>query len=280
MARWSDISTWRGPTPNQGGKMTEVRGLVIHVADGYYEGTIAWQKNPSAQVSSHFVVAGPRDAGKTPDGAVAQIVDTDITAWTQRSGNGHWLSAEFSGFSGDALSPAQVEACAVLLARAHQVYGVPLQLATSPSGYGLGHHSMGAESGVDWGHSECPGEKIKKQKQQILDIAKGIDMPTADEIATAVWTSAVPHTETLDYAKTRDARTILADLFQAVKQGRSAGNQTVAGTWLTQRVDEMGVTLDAVKEELARLVASAPQMVTDDQLERVLRKVLGSLDVE
>lgn len=179
--RWSDLAQWVGPTPNQSGPMVEHRGVVIHIAAGYYLGTIAWQKNPDANVSSHFIVAGPRDVAKgVPDGRIGQMVDTGVTAWTQRDGNGHWLSVEFSGFVGDKLSAAQIEACARILARAHTVYGVPLQLATSPTGRGLGHHSMGAETGYDWGHSACPGEPIKAQKPQIL--ARAIEIVNGDEM--------------------------------------------------------------------------------------------------
>ena len=157
--------------------MLEYRGLVLHIAEGTYEGTIAWQKNPAAEVSSHFVV--------DTDGTMAQMVDTDVTAWTQQLGNGHWLSVENAGHTPNPLTAAQVEACARLLARAHQVYGVPLQIATSPSGRGLGHHSMGAESGVQWGHSDCPGPAIIAQKPAILARAVNIvggDMQLTDTV--------------------------------------------------------------------------------------------------
>lgn len=192
MGWWTDLAEKRGPVINSGDgdgrpgepedRAVECRGLILHIADGYYEGTIAWQHNPAADVSSQFVVAGPRDIAKgIPDGKIAQCVDTDERAWTQRSGNGHWLSIEDCGFSGDALSPAQIESCAQIFARGHQVYGYPLQLATSPSGRGLGHHSMGAESGVDWGHSQCPGPLIKSQKPQILAMAIAIANGTQED---------------------------------------------------------------------------------------------------
>lgn len=190
MSIWSDLAQWRGPTVNVGDgdsnisepadRMYEYRGIVVHIAVGYYEGTIAWQKNPDANVSSHFVVAR--------DGRIAQMVDTAIRAWTQSAGNGYWLSVENEGFllgdrrnPGDwhLLSPAMVEANARLLARAHREYGVPLQLATSPTGRGLGYHSMGAENGYNWGHSACPGEPIKAQLASVLaraiEIVKGED---------------------------------------------------------------------------------------------------------
>jgi len=175
--------------------MNQQRGMVLHIAAGYYEGTIAWQRNNDADVSSHFIVAGPRDAQwGVPDGKIAQMVDTDTAAWTQRDGNGEWMSIEFSGFVGDALSPAQIESAAQLFARGHELYGYPLQLATSPSGEGLGHHSMGAESGANWGHSECPGAPIKNQKPAILaraiEIAGGdmaLTQEDVDKVAQRVW---------------------------------------------------------------------------------------------
>lgn len=188
MARWTDIAEWRGPTVNEGDgdgranepedRAVEQRGAVLHIADGYYDGTIAWQRNDASDVSSQFVVAGPRDVPRgVPDGRAAQVVDTDIRAWTQRDGNGHWISIECSGFSGDALSAAQIETCARIFARGHQVYGYPLQLATSPTGRGLGHHSMGTNgrsvptdtwTGASWGHEQCPGPRIVGQKAVIL----------------------------------------------------------------------------------------------------------------
>lgn len=201
MSHWTDLAQWRGPSPNTGDgdskldesadRMYEHRGVVVHIAVGYYEGTISWQKNPDANVSSHFVVGR--------DGRTAQVVDTDIRAWTQSDGNGHWLSVENEGFlEGDhrnpgdwhLLSPQMIEANAQLLARAHREYGVPLQLATSPAGRGLGYHSMGAETGYNWGHSSCPGEPIKAQLPKVLaraiEIVNGEDMGWKDPLTLVI----------------------------------------------------------------------------------------------
>lgn len=193
--RWTDLATWVGPTVNQSGAMAEVRGLVLHTAEGYYNGTISWQKNPDANVSSHFIVSGARDAQYgVADGKLAQMVDTDITAWTQRAGNGHWLSLECSGFGsrGDRLSAGQLEAAAQLLARAHTAYGVPLRVASNPTERGLGHHSMDRE-GIDpeWGHDDCPGANIIAQKPLIvvraIEITEGADMLLTDKLSNG-WT--------------------------------------------------------------------------------------------
>lgn len=179
----TSLAVWRGPTPNQGPAMSEVRGLILHIAEGSFDGTIAWCKNPNSNVSTHFVTAR--------DGRVAQMIDTRVAAWTQRAGNGHWVSVENEGFSPGPLSAEQVEACAQLLAWLHAEHDVPLQIATSPDGRGLGHHSMGTAregwTGPTWGHEFCPGEAIKAQKPAILARAQQIagvsPTPPEDDMA-------------------------------------------------------------------------------------------------
>lgn len=160
MPIWSDIATWRGPTPNTSGHVTDHMYVVLHTADGSFEGTIAWQQNHAARVSSHFIVA--------KDGRIAQMLDTDAKPWTQIAGNPYSISIENEGNENTPLTPQQIEANARILAKAHQVHGIPLQLTGKVGTRGLGHHSMGAESGVDWGHSQCPGNIIKGQKAQVL----------------------------------------------------------------------------------------------------------------
>ena len=49
--------------------------IVLHLADGYYDGTISWECNPNSGISSHFVL------GKL--GQVAQLVDLSNGAYTQ-----------------------------------------------------------------------------------------------------------------------------------------------------------------------------------------------------
>lgn len=166
MPLWTDIATWRGPTPNTSGSIADHMYVVVHTADGSFEGTIAWQRNASADVSSHFVVA--------KDGRIAQMLDTNAKPWTQKAGNPYSISIENEGNENTPLTAYQIEANARILAKAHQVHGVPLQLTGRVGTRGLGHHSMGAESGVDWGHSLCPGSIIKGQKPAILARAKEI----------------------------------------------------------------------------------------------------------
>lgn len=189
MARWTDLAPRQEHTENQGPGMTEVRGLVVHIAQGTYEGTIAWQKNTAADVSSHFVVS--------KSGTICQMVDTDTAAWTQVQGNGHWISVENEGYSGTPLTAAQLDANARIFSKVCQVYGTPYQTTSSTSGKGLGHHGMG---GAAWGnHPDCPGTPIVNQKPQIVSRAKSIsegDMALegnqAEQLeASAEWSGAM-----------------------------------------------------------------------------------------
>ncbi|MFG2012168.1 N-acetylmuramoyl-L-alanine amidase [Micromonospora sp. NPDC048868] len=179
MALWEDLASWRGPTANRvPNGMVEVRGLVVHIADGTYEGTISHQRDPDTENSSHFIVSR--------EGDIAQLVDTADKAWTQRAGNGHWLSVECSGFSvgsphhashpgWERLTDKQIAALGRIFARVHEECGVPLALTADPSGTGLGHHSMGGKA---WGHDKCPGPPIIAQKPDILAAARQIARPS------------------------------------------------------------------------------------------------------
>ena len=266
MSRWTHLAPWRGPTENQGGSMEEVRGLVLHIAEGYFEGTISWQKNPTADVSSHFV------GGRI--GERAQIVDTDVTAWTQRAGNGHWLSVEMAGFTPshplhhpglEKMTTQQIEFAAALLVQAHRQYGVPLKIATSPKDRGLGHHSMGSHPGYadDWGHADCPGPAMIAQKQAI--VLKAIDILNeeaenmlaifTDEAGTR-WISDFAHREKLPVA-TPDVRAWVARNHFRAKS--IVDRVRVEDLWafgpeafVLDSLDDVVARVDAVRDDVRR----------------------------
>lgn len=274
MARWTDLATWRGPTPNCGDgdqypnegddRMREHRGLVIHIAEGYFEGTIAYQKNPDANVSSHFVLSDGAK-GQGADGELAQVVDTDITAWTQRSGNGHWLSVECAGFTPNPLTAAQCESVAQLLARAHRVYGVPLQLATNPDGRGLGHHSMGCNwpSGA-WGHCDCPGPAIIAQKPAIL--ARAIEIANGDDVEPVeVWTGVKWGSQTA------------ADRLLLASQSAKPADVAAAVKPLADAIAALSTPV-VDTAALAAAVAEALRPDLEAAAEAAVRRVLGAVD--
>lgn len=141
-----------------------VRGLVVHIMDGTLAGTDSWFRNTASEVSAHF--------GTGRGGKLYQWVDTGDRAWAEAAGNRTWLSVENEGKGGDALTSAQLDRCAEILAWTHHMYGVPLLVAHDPSGHGLGYHSMG---GAAWGgHTSCPGRRVVDQLQDIVDRASRI----------------------------------------------------------------------------------------------------------
>lgn len=174
MAIYTDIATWVGPTGNEVPHgMGDAVGMVLHIQEGGEAGTEAWQKNPASQVSSHFL------APKV--GRLRQMVDTLDRAWCEVAGNSHWWSIEIEGYSGDSLTPDQVESCAQVLARAHRDEGVRLAVCDNPwaasdAEGGLGYHAMG---GTAWGgHLDCPGDPIVAARPAIVARAQQISSPT------------------------------------------------------------------------------------------------------
>jgi hypothetical protein len=191
MSIWTDIADWIGPTANRvADGQYEVRGIVLHTAEGTFDGTISWQRNPASQISSHFIT------GKTR-ARPAQMVDTADRAWTQADGNGHWLSIENEGYGSrsEALTSQQVEVCAQIVAKTHLVYGMPLQATDDPNGRGLGWHGMG---GAAWGgHYDCPGQAIKDQRAAILARAQQILNPNSTESTTVTEDDDMPQPQLL-----------------------------------------------------------------------------------
>jgi len=159
MARWGDIAQWVGPTPNENaGGMLDVLGVIQHIQQGNQAGSIAWCKNPAAQVSAHFFAA--------KNGTLQQLVDTADRAWAEAAGNSHYLSVEFEGYSGQDLTAGQIQACAKVVAKANREFGAPLVSIDQPGLRGLGWHGMGGDA---WGgHPDCPGEPVKALRPVIL----------------------------------------------------------------------------------------------------------------
>lgn len=172
-------------SPNVGGKMTEHRGLVLHIAEGSYRGTINWQMNPDQRYASGGTVTTSSTwvVGREP-GEIAQMSDSDTVAWCQRSGSYTWNSVELAGYAPNPPTAWQIEACAHLLVWLHTRYGVPLQVATTTTGRGLGHHSMDNDTTVEWGHDSCPGSGVINAKPKIVARAKELLAPPEEDTMT------------------------------------------------------------------------------------------------
>lgn len=152
--------------------------MIVHIMQGTLAGTNSWFRNPAAQVSAHFGV------GK--DGIVIQWVDTSDTAWHAVEANDCSIGVEHEGDSGEALTAAQVEADAKLLAWATEHHAIPMSLARSPEGSGLAYHAMGA---ARWGgHLQCPGQPVVAQLPKIIALAMSIRQ--GGETGPKRWTAA------------------------------------------------------------------------------------------
>jgi hypothetical protein len=86
-AIWNPAST----SNYQVGGRQSYSTIVIHVTQGSYAGTISWFKNPSAQVSAHYVV-------RSSDGQITQMVAEKDVAWHARSANSTSVGIEHEGF--------------------------------------------------------------------------------------------------------------------------------------------------------------------------------------
>lgn len=70
------VNIQQNSTPNKSSRGSYKPCLIVwHIAEGSYNGTISWEKNPASQTSSHFVL------GK--NGEITQLVPLNMAAWTQ-----------------------------------------------------------------------------------------------------------------------------------------------------------------------------------------------------
>lgn len=169
MARFP-LAQWIGPPPASNyapGLMRTVHGLCLHIEQGSNTSAINWFKNPSSQVSAHFL--NPKQ------GQLVQMVDTADMAYAECDGNPNWISCEHEGMSGDSLTPSQFENDAQLIAWLVGLYGFPVQPSDDPNGEGIVGHTTG---GAAWGdHLQCPGDPIMAQRAQLCVRANQILHP-------------------------------------------------------------------------------------------------------
>ncbi|GGY98106.1 peptidoglycan-binding protein [Streptomyces nitrosporeus] len=116
------------------GRTATVDKVVVHVTQGSYAGTISWFRNPSSQVSSHYVV-------RSSDGEITQMVRDKDTAWHARSANASSLGIEHEGWVDDPswFTDSMYRSSAALTAYLCDRYGIPKDRS----------HIIG--------HSEAPG---------------------------------------------------------------------------------------------------------------------------
>ena len=180
---WLEFARKRPILPSKGnfkrGNMSRpYKGLVLHIEEGTEERTFGWFNTSKAERQAAFDARGlnltayesSAHFGNPKKGQLEQFVDTDDQAFAQGPGNSSWLSVENEGMPGDALTTNQIHNLAQLMAYLNLNEGIPLVEANSPSDSGLGFHSMA----TSWGHPQCPGDAVIRQRPAILEMAKGL----------------------------------------------------------------------------------------------------------
>ena len=99
----------------------DINFVVVHTAQGSYNGTISWFQNTDAGVSSHYVV-------RSLDGDITQMVDDTDVAYHDACFNTNSIGIEHEGFVADPgrwYTPAMYMRSAALTAWLCDAYGIP-----------------------------------------------------------------------------------------------------------------------------------------------------------
>lgn len=218
----------------------------------------------STNLESHF--------GVDYEGVVGQYIGTetraDANAGANRRANGTGaVSAETaSNLQGsDPWNARQVEDLIAIGVWLHQTHGIPLRICRTHDDPGFGYHSMFAQ----WSTSgtACPGAARIKQWREVVFpgiVARATgatppqedDMPTADEIATAVVTrlisgGGVLENGDLDRIWSRDAIPAARPPYNNPDYFAADGTTVANPTW-TARYTQLA-QVEGIREAVARL---------------------------
>jgi hypothetical protein len=161
---------WAG-TPNYTSGNDGIMFLFPHWTEGGFAGSVSTLQNPNRQASAHYVIEG---------GKVAQLVHEGDTAW--HCGNWYYnrrsISYELVGWTGNPPSYDTLDTCARMMAQASRDYFGGAKLV-------LGENVMLHK----WVSStNCPGQTdIGWLVDRANYYLEEEDMPSAQEIANAVW---------------------------------------------------------------------------------------------
>jgi uncharacterized membrane protein len=81
-------------SPNYSTGRTSYEFVLVHTVQGSYSGCISWFKNPSSNVSAHYVV-------RSSDGQITQMVEHKHVAWHASCYNGRSIGIEHEGYAQD-----------------------------------------------------------------------------------------------------------------------------------------------------------------------------------
>jgi hypothetical protein len=118
-ARWlpAHSSNWSSRSGGTGA----IQRVVIHTTEGMYDGAISWFRNPSSDVSAHYVV-------RRSDGHITQMVRDRDRAWHAAGANADTIGIEHEGAAASASTwtTAILESSARLTAWLTLQYDIPV----------------------------------------------------------------------------------------------------------------------------------------------------------
>jgi N-acetyl-anhydromuramyl-L-alanine amidase AmpD len=127
------------------GRRPETRGVVVHVNDGTFDGTISWFSGGSEGVGAHIEVG---------EGRVWQLADLNAKCWHAVDANEFAIGIEHAGFGRS--RDEWLDSLQELLYSANRTAWILHQynLGKPHYGHNIWPHSWG---GVNWGNHDCPG---------------------------------------------------------------------------------------------------------------------------
>jgi len=127
----------------------KITGIVLHIMEGTYEGTISWFKNRDSRVSAHYCIS--------KNGDLCMMVLPANKAWHAYGHNNNTIGIEIEGKGEDELTELQekklVELCTYLM---HE-YGIPAKNIT-------GHRFTAKNRG----RTECPANLFGQRSEKAL----------------------------------------------------------------------------------------------------------------
>jgi hypothetical protein len=173
--------TFVGPIPTSnyassgGGKI----GACVHVIVGSASSALGEFRGQGAQLSSHFIVAGPSDGW--PDGTILQVLDTDLNCYAQGDGNYPpiaYIAIEVAGTPDIPMTEAQVASVAAICAWSAKAHGFPIVGPVEHGTPGITTHSHpNGDADPSWGDHPCPGPIRLAQIPQMIAMAVALVNP-------------------------------------------------------------------------------------------------------
>lgn len=197
---WYTKATKREIRPGSTDPAIKPIGVILHVDAGNASSLYSYFNGPSGGIESHFFIR--------KDGVVEQYRDTGYEADANYKANSFveggvrkgYISVETQGYEEGEWTAAQIQAIKELLLWANKTHSIPLKKCATPTDPGVGYHTLfGAPSAWTPFSKSCPGPDRKRQFADVLvpwmvavtapppPPKKDDDMPSAEEIAKAVW---------------------------------------------------------------------------------------------